>query len=650
MAKRIAGPQSGTQDSGKPSAVVRVVGGLAKLANRLGIISTPPAAIEKGMANFTEVFQGEGWMTPNTPMEPKEPEGTSPRRFQYQPGINISTTPRGSDEISFPMLRALSNYTLVRIVIERIKEAIKAHEWDIVADVESQTANYESDIAVVKDFLEMPDRRHTWDAWVGEVCEEVLSIDALALYVHRARDGSPWALEVIDGGTIKPLIDERGFEPLPPVPSYAQYLYGVSYAAFTKDEMLYRPRNRRAHKMYGFSPVEQIIMIVNMGLRREMHTLAQFTDGNMPAAFAKLPPDWSVEKIKAYNEYWNALLAGDPQNRAKLRWIPGGSGVGDVQKFHDEEVFGLKNEWDEWLARIICFAFGISPQAFIQMTNRAVAQELGDVEAEYGFASVKRFIALLVNEIIDDVLVMPHLQFRWITDRGRMAAKRIDRNEKYVKSSILSIDEVRAEEGKPPLGLKPGVMTGSGYVPFPPEAYITPPSWATMASESMSVSPIPGADVETPPTDENFGAAQVVPDSQPSNEPSVDGFTPEVEDVPLEAMAKAFDVCRDEELRKWERFALGRLERGRDVSGFVPQYIVREEAQTIERELRKAKMPDQISSIFSMRRYKGKLPPIRLRPPSTGEAGQFRSEIAAVLKPILEEHALRVAKEKGDKV
>jgi len=37
--------------------------------------------------------------------------------------------------------------------------------------------------------------------------------------------------------------------------------------------LLYLPRNMRSHRLYGFSPVEQIVLTINFALRREQATL-----------------------------------------------------------------------------------------------------------------------------------------------------------------------------------------------------------------------------------------------------------------------------------------------------------------------------------------------------------------------------------------
>ena len=54
----------------------------------------------------------------------------------------------------------------------------------------------------------------------------MLVIDAATLYPRYNRGGSLYALDVIDGATIKVLIDENGRTPAPPDPAYQQILHG----------------------------------------------------------------------------------------------------------------------------------------------------------------------------------------------------------------------------------------------------------------------------------------------------------------------------------------------------------------------------------------------------------------------------------------
>ncbi len=51
-------------------------------------------------------------------------------------------------------------------------------------------------------------------------------------------------------------------------------------ADFSADELLYLPRNMRAHRLYGMSPVEQIALTVNIALRRDAATLDYYRTGS----------------------------------------------------------------------------------------------------------------------------------------------------------------------------------------------------------------------------------------------------------------------------------------------------------------------------------------------------------------------------------
>jgi phage portal protein BeeE len=65
----------------------------------------------------------------------------------------------------------------------------------------------------------------------------------------------------------------------------------------TADELLYAPRNVRAHKAYGYSPVEQVQMSVNIALRRQIYQLQYYTEGNIPEALIGVPDNWNPDQI-----------------------------------------------------------------------------------------------------------------------------------------------------------------------------------------------------------------------------------------------------------------------------------------------------------------------------------------------------------------
>jgi len=48
--------------------------------------------------------------------------------------------------------------------------------------------------------------------------------------------------------------------------------------------------------------VEQIIVTINLALRRQMSTLAYFTEGNVPEAICQSPQTWNTDNIKEFQK------------------------------------------------------------------------------------------------------------------------------------------------------------------------------------------------------------------------------------------------------------------------------------------------------------------------------------------------------------
>ncbi|HEV2036896.1 MAG TPA: hypothetical protein VGU71_22320 [Candidatus Dormibacteraeota bacterium] len=206
-----------------------------------------------------------------------------------------------------------------------------------------------------------------------------VSVPNEILYVRR--NGQPaWC-----GNTIKPMLDIRGGPPQPPNPAYQQFVWGLprvdlislvmdarddtviqdaqrgfsySQAEFlelTRDQLAYMPYHKRAWTAYGYSNVEQVIMVINVALKRLGWHLARFTDGDIPAMLVHTPETWTLDQVNKYEAQWHAMLAGDQGWKWRMKAIPGAIAAQELKPPVHDMTF------DDYIDRAICAGFAVDP-------------------------------------------------------------------------------------------------------------------------------------------------------------------------------------------------------------------------------------------------------------------------------------------------
>ena len=420
------------------------------------------------------------WFGPLSPLPPVAPPQTRVRRFDYPSGTNLTGAPRAYEAVSFQQMRDLADsLDLVRVAIETRKDQVSKTPWVFrerkrAFTTEARRTRRESGIGdgssgssgdvtaerilELTDFFARPDGEHDFDDWLRMIVEDLLVIDAVTLAATVDERGTVWSagagtkirrFEVIDGATIKRVIDEMGRTPAAPAVAYQQVLKGVPAIDFTADELVYRPRNVRAHKFYGYSPVEQIVITINLALRRQLFTLAYFTDGNVPEAICQAPQEWSTDTITEFQDWFDSVLAGNLVQRRRITFVPNAGGKDAVQ-FTKEPP--LSNDLDEWLARIVCWAFSISPQALIKQMNRATAETAKEQSEEEGIAPLLNWLASLINGLVRKYFGYHDVEFAWGERKDENKLEQAQINQIYVQSGVLTVDEVRERLGLPALG------------------------------------------------------------------------------------------------------------------------------------------------------------------------------------------------------
>ena len=483
------------------------------MANDLVVLkaarSTAPITLSKRLTQAVSYGLTGGWFSPSAPLIPQHPE-TAGRALDYLAGYNLSTQPRRDSGIDFYQLRNFAQfYDILRIIIETRKDQVAAFEWSVVPkDSEAgQLLDDEtkSKIDRVTQFFKSPDGRSSWAAWLRRLLEDGFVLDAICFWpVYKGND--LLRLESVDPVTIKKVIDESGRTPEPPLPAFQQVLKGVPASNYTSDELIYFQRNSRNGAIYGFGPVEQILMTVNIGLRREVSQLQFFTEGNIPEAISGVPDNWTMTQIQQFQTYWDAMLEGNTAARRHLKFVP--ADASKIQFLRDGEAT-LKTDFDEWIVKIICYAFSVSAQPFMHMMNRATAQTAKEEAREEGLGPTLDFVKEICDFIITRVLLIEGVEFKWQVEQDEDPQTQSTIDDIYIKNGVLSIDEVRQRMGLEAVGVGNMIWTPQGPIPVKMFAdgtavqlLIPPPTSPGSSDGGDKQPPVKGADdLKTKDTD-----------------------------------------------------------------------------------------------------------------------------------------------------
>src|SRR6516162_9880681 len=125
-----------------------------------------------------------------------------------------------------------------------------------------------------------------------------------------------------------------------------------------------------------------------------------------------------------------------------------------------------KDDFDEWLARIVCYAFSLPPTAFTPQVNRATAQTAQEAALEEGLAPLMGWVKRLVDSVIQKRMGHSDLEFTWSDMRPTDPKDQSVILTSYVKDGIFTLNEARDVLGLDPVegGDAPMFLTAQGPV------------------------------------------------------------------------------------------------------------------------------------------------------------------------------------------
>jgi hypothetical protein len=499
------------------------------------------AALPRPVREFMEGAFGPLSPMPPMPIDPAREDGDrpDPRRWQYPVGWNLPIGTPGTEGLkvaAFEVLRQYAkHYSVFRACLRVRKDEMLGLDWDIMPTKEAEKA-MRGDMAAHKDFMERrnealrffknpdPYQYDGFEDWFSAWLEDQFVTDAAAFHVAPPRvpgkglfGTEVGALELIDGTTIRPLVDGRGGRPRPPNVAYQQYIWGVPRSDlmqvflpedaeemaseihdYRADQLLYRRLIPITNSPYGFSMVEQALVPGAIGFKRQSYLLDYYTEGSLPAAYVVPGPDVaSPTQRRQLQDTLNAI-AGDVGYKFKIIVLPPHSEI------HDTKDVKLADGSDQVIAEQVMMVCAVEATE-IAMIPGGRTSGLGGAGHAEGAAEIrkkqrsgplaKRLKSTMLDFVLQQMCGQADMEFRFLgleDEEDEEQKSKVRASD--VAAGIISRDEARSDLSLPPWNLpltsSPTVTTMTGPVPLDP------------AVEA----PVPAAEPEPsepPPSEEN---------------------------------------------------------------------------------------------------------------------------------------------------
>jgi hypothetical protein len=139
--------------------------------------------------------------------------------------------------------------------------------------------------------------------------------------------------------------------------------------------------------------------------------------------------------------YFDALMSGNLARRRMTKFMPA-----DFKLIETRQP-PLKDQYDEWLARIICYAFSVPVSPLVSQVNRATGETLRMQATQEGLVPLKNWIKSALDQVIQDCMNEPALKFVWVGDDAVDPLQQAQTLEILVGAGIKTREEARADLG-----------------------------------------------------------------------------------------------------------------------------------------------------------------------------------------------------------
>lgn len=446
---------------------------------------------------------------------PREDTGQpEPRVWEYPTGFNLPGS--GNRLLDWGVLRqASTSVDVIRRCIEIRKDDVRTLKWSWTISEDAIKAAQEAEPTKPRDEIEAALRKEHaadikrltafWERpwitngvrfgqWVAAVMEDHIVLDAVAIYPVTTVGGDVVAFRVVDGSTIKLLINADGERPQPPFAAFQQVLEGFprgeylsdvvlnadgtedTSPAFTARQITYWRENFRTYTPYGLSQVEQALVSAALYLKRQGWMHAEYDEGSTPLTWLIPQGDKFVAnqlgpaQRREYESAINDDLEGQTGKRHRIKM----SYPGYEPQQMDSVDERYKPEYDRYLVGMVIGHMGVTMDRFGLTETKGLGatgqhERMAEVQDDSGVNPDARMITDLVLELSRNYLSAPlELTFTLSKDKVEDEAAKSTVLDQQRKRGAITLNEDRKASGLQPLAIAeadmPSMVTATGVV------------------------------------------------------------------------------------------------------------------------------------------------------------------------------------------
>ena len=394
--------------------------------------------LPRQMSDFIAAF-GPGVPLVPAPLNTVRPDTgqQDPRRYAYPVSWNLSRDMQRHTPWSL-LIQAADKVDIIRRCIEVRKDEQTQQDWDFTLTkraLEAAGANtpqekaalrekYSAKIRELVEWWQTPDKTNglEFETWLSMALEEHFVLDALAIYPRLTYGGDLASLEVLDGSTIKPLLDTRGNRPVAPAPAFQQWLYGFPRGEYTDlgpsdswegdaGSLVYAVKTARTRSPYGLSTVEQALASADLWMHRQQWMRSEYTEGTLPTTWLTVDQaagNMTPEQLRAWETVLNEFYRGSASDRHGLHLLPGGVSPVDTQDVSER----YKPDYDEFLVKLVISHFNVDPMeiGFAPkggLGGKGFSEGQQDTKYRQAIKPTNTFLSNIINQISRRYLDMP---------------------------------------------------------------------------------------------------------------------------------------------------------------------------------------------------------------------------------------------------